>query len=327
MKHKVNIATLPTDILGDEEYPQYQYMTISKDIENIVVGDWVICNDGEGTEDVLGMVSHIGKPFNFKNTLQIGGNPDLHVGRYILDYCEKVIGTNDPNLNDRVTYDGIDERMIPIHTSHFMARLPKSFVYDHNKEYEVEYWDSQTSNYLPPGSSKVKRNSDNTINVSPVDNILERWSQSEHLKDIDGINSSNMAELLESEASQLLKSRVKVKRRFPNFVSGFDETEHTVYSMEELLEVDWIKHITDGESFHKLAIGREEREDIPDTLMVVTHYDQEYGGCKLWWVIGYVLEGDLDLPEWTTLVGDHKDGCPQKKWQHNECTCGFRDSR
>ena len=33
---------------------------------------------------------------------------------------------------------------------------------------------------------------------------------------------------------------MKIKRRFPNFFTGFEETEHEVNSNEELMAIDWI---------------------------------------------------------------------------------------
>lgn len=56
--------------------------------------------------------------------------------------------------------------------------------------------------------------------------------------------------------------------------------------------------------------------------------DEKFGGCKSWWVIGYIIGNDVDelgLEEYDKLIGDHLDGCPQKTWQHNECTCGFKN--
>lgn len=34
---------------------------------------------------------------------------------------------------------------------------------------------------------------------------------------------------------------MKIKRRFPNYFSGFEESEHEVNSLEELHEIEWIK--------------------------------------------------------------------------------------
>jgi len=44
---------------------------------------------------------------------------------------------------------------------------------------------------------------------------------------------------------------MKVKRRFPNFFSGYEDqkTEHEVSSKEELMEIDWIKSYKDDDGW------------------------------------------------------------------------------
>lgn len=121
--------------------------------------------------------------------------------------------------------------------------------------------------------------------------------------------------------------KFKIKRRFPNFVTGFEETEHQVTNRDELEKIEWVDDMMKSPDFYMLATDKSDRDDIPHSLMILTHYNEEYGGCKSWWVVGYIIGGDiesLDLPQWQTLIGDHKDGCPQKSWQHNECNCGFK---
>lgn len=83
----------------------------------------------------------------------------------------------------------------------------------------------------------------------------------------------------------------KLKRRFPNFVSGFPETEHEFTTKEELLEIDWVDGLTKGKEFHQLSIGDgwEDRQ----ALMV------ELEGGHKWFVVGWLwLETDIDLPKW-----------------------------
>lgn len=120
-----------------------------------------------------------------------------------------------------------------------------------------------------------------------------------------------------------------VKRRFPNYFSGFEETEHVIKNRKELEEIDWVANFVNGENHHTLAIEKAvyDYEGNRHTLMDLSYYDEKYGGCKMWWVIGFIEGDDIDklgLPEWNSLTGDHLDGCPQKAWQHDECTCGFR---
>ena len=78
----------------DDEY-QHLYFISNEEIK---VGDWCICSDYRNSYQKLGKVSHVGSPGNFKNTIQIGGNTDLHIGRENLNYCKKIIATNDKSL-------------------------------------------------------------------------------------------------------------------------------------------------------------------------------------------------------------------------------------
>ena len=113
---------------------------------------------------------------------------------------------------------------------------------------------------------------------------------------------------------------MKVKRRFPNYVVGFEETTHEFKTIDDLKEIDWIKLWLNRKDDAILAYES-------NTLMVVYNNDSKYGGFKKWWVIGILIDFDatqLNLKEYFTLIGDHLEGCPQKTWQHNECTCGFR---
>ncbi len=120
-----------------------------------------------------------------------------------------------------------------------------------------------------------------------------------------------------------------IKRRFPNFFSGFEdqETEHEVSSRQDLEEIDWIKHCTTNPNHHTLAVSPKPYDWGSHLLLTLGDYDEEYGGCKSFWVIGYIkgdpLE-DLGLPHSDPLIARHKDECPQKQGHHMACTCGLK---
>ena len=89
----------------------------------------------------------------------------------------------------------------------------------------------------------------------------------------------------------------KLKRRFPNFFSGFTETEHEFTTKEELLKIDWVDGLTKYKDFHKLSIGDGHsswpNSDGRQALMV------ELEGGHKWFVVGWLwLETDIDLPKW-----------------------------
>lgn len=121
---------------------------------------------------------------------------------------------------------------------------------------------------------------------------------------------------------------IKIKRRFPNCFTGFEETEHLISNRTELENIDWIVNIINNKSYYSLAISKNDYDNDNHMLMVLNNYDDNYGGCKSWWVIGYISGDDVDslkLPNYDYLCGDHKNNCPQKSYQYNKCTCGFNN--
>ncbi len=153
------------------------------------IGDWVICSNWEKSYQKLGQVSHIGEPFNFKNTIQINGNPDLHIDRHVLDYCKKVIATTDKELTIS-TYDSSDELSTP--GSMKLPQIPQEFIEQYIRKYndsgkgidyvEVEYIKQRcTEPFSKNGCHCIKDeecsrpirnlliNSGNTINIKPIE--------------------------------------------------------------------------------------------------------------------------------------------------------------
>ena len=88
----------------------------------------------------------------------------------------------------------------------------------------------------------------------------------------------------------------KLKRRYPNFCSGFEETEHFFSTKEELLNIDWVKQWTEAKNYYQFSLG--EQDNVPwsdgrQALMV------ELDGGKKWFVIGWLwLETPIGLLEW-----------------------------
>lgn len=111
---------------------------------------------------------------------------------------------------------------------------------------------------------------------------------------------------------------MKLKRRFPNYFSGFDDEQEVVYeinTIEEFKSLDWIK------------VDRKYAHSENRYLLVLDRYSEIHGGYCTWFVIGYIIEGnasEFGLEEYVTLIGDHLDGCPTKNWQHHQCSCGFK---
>jgi hypothetical protein len=80
----------------------------------------------------------------------------------------------------------------------------------------------------------------------------------------------------------------KLKRRFPAFVSGFDETEHEVENQADLLKVDWVEGLVRTDNFHRLS-----QSDISGNIALMVEFDHG----KVFYVVGWLTE-NLGLPEW-----------------------------
>lgn len=95
---------------------------------------------------------------------------------------------------------------------------------------------------------------------------------------------------------------MKIKRRFPSFFTGFEETEHEVNTHEELLEIPWIKEYNDIKGhigiFYSPCL--EWYQEGPDLLMALT----KDGDGKIYhWVVGYIYGNGADLG----LIDYHKE--------------------
>ncbi len=86
---------------------------------------------------------------------------------------------------------------------------------------------------------------------------------------------------------------MKIKRRFPNFFEGFEETEHEVNSLKELLEIDWIKAYDEipGHMGVYYSSASSLLDGAPDLLMSLTRHN----GKVVYFVVGYIYGSGKDL--------------------------------
>jgi hypothetical protein len=84
---------------------------------------------------------------------------------------------------------------------------------------------------------------------------------------------------------------MKIKRRYPNYFSGFEETEHEVSSKEELLNIPWIKDY-DNVTNHIGVFYSPTDDKYPDYLMTLCKGDDN----KIYYfVVGYIYGSGKDL--------------------------------
>ena len=92
---------------------------------------------------------------------------------------------------------------------------------------------------------------------------------------------------------------MKIQRRYPNYFSGFEETEHEVSSKEELLQIDWIEELLKIPNhmgmFYSPSTLRvkysQPIETAPDLLMSLTKRDDKV----TYFVVGYIYGDGSEL--------------------------------
>lgn len=87
---------------------------------------------------------------------------------------------------------------------------------------------------------------------------------------------------------------MKIKRRFPNYFTGFEETEHEVHSKEELLEIPWIKDYNKIKGHIGMFYSPKDSRfnDVPDYLMSLSKgSDDEI----IYFVVGYIFGDGKEL--------------------------------
>ena len=84
---------------------------------------------------------------------------------------------------------------------------------------------------------------------------------------------------------------MRIKRRFPNFFTGFEETEHEVTSKEELLELDWVKHLLTIPNHMGMFYSPRDYPDFPDHLMSLTQGEDKV----MYFVVGYIFGDGKEL--------------------------------
>jgi hypothetical protein len=100
---------------------------------------------------------------------------------------------------------------------------------------------------------------------------------------------------------------MKIKRRFPNFFSGYEDqmTEHEVNTKEELLAIPWIKAYENIPNhmgvFYSPNDSKKYDLNAPDHLMSLTRGKD---GKVIFFVVGYIFGdgAELGLEDYTKFL-------------------------
>ena len=85
---------------------------------------------------------------------------------------------------------------------------------------------------------------------------------------------------------------MKVKRRFPNYFTVFEETEHEITTKEELLELDWVKNYSEIKGHMGVYYSPSTNKEYPDHLMALSKNEE---GRVIYFVVGYIFGNGAEL--------------------------------
>lgn len=85
---------------------------------------------------------------------------------------------------------------------------------------------------------------------------------------------------------------MKIKRRFPNNFSGFEETEHEVNSYKDLMEIPWIKEISNIPNYVGIFYAPRDYNEYPDLLMSLFRTSN---GDIIYFVIGFIYGNGAEI--------------------------------
>lgn len=90
-----------------------------------------------------------------------------------------------------------------------------------------------------------------------------------------------------------------IKRRYPAFFTGFEETEHEVSTKEDVLNINWIKDIQKVPGHYGIFYSPSGLKDSPDVLMTLN--DNGTSTKRIYFAVGYIIGGkgsDLGLEDY-----------------------------
>lgn len=90
-----------------------------------------------------------------------------------------------------------------------------------------------------------------------------------------------------------------IRQHIPNFVSGFNPAIEEFKTLDELLNLDFVKRFSDGDpNFYRFSV-----KDYVTRVHLMAEYDEG----RTWWVVGYIngiAKDDIGLPQWIPNKGD-----------------------
>lgn len=108
-----------------------------------------------------------------------------------------------------------------------------------------------------------------------------------------------------------------IKRRFPNFSTGFEETEHDVANNQELLAIDWIANYSEIPNYLGVFCSKNEYEDEPSYLMSLAWSESDKR--VIYFVVGYIFGNPSELG-----LEDYNEFIKRYENERSNKTCSVR---
>jgi hypothetical protein len=112
----------------------------------------------------------------------------------------------------------------------------------------------------------------------------------------------------------------------PGYFTGFENQTYEVENFNEILEIPFVKKFSEGKGFYSYAVSVDTKPEYSLTLMALYDWDEDYNGCKTWWVVGYLsgfIKYETKLKKYEDLTRSHKPNCWTRKYNGNEDLLGI----
>lgn len=141
---------------------------------------------------------------------------------------------------------------------------------------------------------------------------------------IDQLSKKKMDRESKGLSSLYDSSTKAVEKRFrehrPSYFSGFEDKCHTFNEFDEILALPFVENFAKRSGFYSYALSRGD-EDL--ALMALYDWDDEYNGCKKWFVVGFLEGFTPKLKFYQDLIAGHKPNCWIRKYQGNKDLLGY----
>jgi len=112
----------------------------------------------------------------------------------------------------------------------------------------------------------------------------------------------------------------------PSYFTGYENNEYVVEDFKQVLDIPFVKNFLSVPGFYSFALSIDTQTTYKLQLMALYDWDDEYNGCKKWYVVG-LLPGfimfETGLKKYGDLICGHKPNCWVRKYSANKDMLGI----